>query len=87
MKDGWGLTVADDGYLIGSDSSTTLYTLEMDKKSGDLVTKRTVEIHDGIKPVRIALEIEFEFEFLLHYKCTNILGYPIENAEMMENCP
>lgn len=59
MKDGWGLTVADDGYLIGTDSSTTLYTMELDKDSGDLVTKRTAEIHDGKRAVKWLNEVEW----------------------------
>jgi glutamine cyclotransferase len=59
MKDGWGLTVADDGYLIGTDSSTMLYTMELDQESGDFVTKRTAEIHDGNRPVKWLNEVEW----------------------------
>eukprot|EP01045_Picozoa_sp_COSAG04_P008015 COSAG04_NODE_435_length_14466_cov_135.545486_10_plen_126_part_00 len=48
---GWGLTVAGDGTLLGTDSSAELYTMAM-AEDGGLEEKHRVTIRDGRRKVR-----------------------------------
>ena len=51
MGAGWGLTVAGDGTLLGTDSSAELYTMAM-AEDGGLEEKHRVTIRDGRRKVR-----------------------------------
>ena len=51
--------MADDGTIIGTDSSTKLFSMAVDPESKDLVEKRTATIRDGKREVKWLNEIEW----------------------------
>jgi glutamine cyclotransferase len=69
MTDGWGLTVASNGDLIGTDSTDVLYTLRWDPANSSMQELRRVQITDTVlsaktgaaraRPVKWLNEIEW----------------------------